>query len=82
MWILLGLKQRGFGMGRWNGFGGKVQSDDVSPKMAAIRELHEESGLIVNESEVDEVGRIWFTFEEKSEVSDLFLTYLNSLTNN
>ena len=23
--ILLGLKKRGFGMGRWNGFGGKVE---------------------------------------------------------
>ena len=23
--ILLGYKKRGFGIGRWNGFGGKVQ---------------------------------------------------------
>ena len=23
--ILLGYKKRGFGMGRWNGFGGKVE---------------------------------------------------------
>ena len=24
--ILLGLKKRGFGKGRWNGFGGKVET--------------------------------------------------------
>ena len=26
--ILLGLKKRGFGQGRWNGFGGKVQKGE------------------------------------------------------
>ena len=26
--ILLGLKKRGFGEGRWNGFGGKVQKGE------------------------------------------------------
>ena len=27
--ILLGLKKRGFGQGRWNGFGGKVQAGET-----------------------------------------------------
>ena len=27
--ILLGLKKRGFGMGRWNGFGGKVEHGET-----------------------------------------------------
>ena len=26
--ILLGMKKRGFGAGRWNGFGGKVREDE------------------------------------------------------
>lgn len=26
--VLLGMKKRGFGAGRWNGFGGKVQSGE------------------------------------------------------
>lgn len=26
--ILLGLKKRGFGKGKWNGFGGKVESGE------------------------------------------------------
>ena len=27
--ILLGLKKRGFGTGKWNGFGGKVQAGET-----------------------------------------------------
>lgn len=27
--ILLGLKKRGFGQGRWNGFGGKVEPGET-----------------------------------------------------
>lgn len=27
--ILLGMKKRGFGVGRWNGFGGKVHSNET-----------------------------------------------------
>ena len=43
--ILLGMKKRGFGAGRWNGFGGKVAAGE-SIKDAALRELHEEVGII------------------------------------
>lgn len=27
--ILLGLKKRGFGKGKWNGFGGKVEENET-----------------------------------------------------
>ena len=27
--VLLGMKKRGFGVGRWNGFGGKVDADET-----------------------------------------------------
>ena len=27
--VLLGMKKRGFGVGRWNGFGGKVHSNET-----------------------------------------------------
>ena len=27
--VLLGMKKRGFGVGRWNGFGGKVQEGET-----------------------------------------------------
>lgn len=42
--ILLGLKKRGFGAGKWNGFGGKVEKGETI-EAAALRELEEESGL-------------------------------------
>jgi len=43
--ILLGMKKRGFGAGRWNGFGGKIK-DGETIEVAALRELEEEVGLI------------------------------------
>ncbi len=46
--ILLGLKKRGFGAGRWNGFGGKL-SPGESIEEATIRETREESGVIVHD---------------------------------
>lgn len=42
--ILLGMKNRGFGSGKWNGFGGKVEVGE-SLEDGAKRELLEESGL-------------------------------------
>ncbi|XP_044836562.1 7,8-dihydro-8-oxoguanine triphosphatase isoform X1 [Mauremys mutica] len=32
--VLLGMKKRGFGAGRWNGFGGKVQVDETIEQAA------------------------------------------------
>jgi hypothetical protein len=37
--VLLGMKKRGFGAGRWNGFGGKVENDDaVDFKWVTLKE--------------------------------------------
>lgn len=62
--ILLGMKKRGFGAGRWNGFGGKIH-DGESLEEAAARELHEESGLMLISA--DKVAVVNFTFESDSE---------------
>lgn len=45
--ILLGMKKRGFGAGRWNGFGGKIEEGE-SVDEAAKRELTEECSLVAN----------------------------------
>ncbi|MDP2735053.1 MAG: 8-oxo-dGTP diphosphatase [bacterium] len=42
--VLLGMKKRGFGEGRWNGFGGKVKEGE-SIEEAMERELLEEAGI-------------------------------------
>ncbi|KAF3310873.1 hypothetical protein TWF173_009114 [Orbilia oligospora] len=46
--VLLGYKLRGFGQGKYNGYGGKVEPNETVIA-AAVRELHEESGLLVEE---------------------------------
>lgn len=43
--ILLGLKKRGFGMKKYNGFGGKVKEGETVSE-GAIRECIEEVGLL------------------------------------
>jgi 8-oxo-dGTP pyrophosphatase MutT (NUDIX family) len=38
------MKKRGFGHGKYNGFGGKVEKSETISQ-AAIREMYEESGI-------------------------------------
>lgn len=58
--ILLGMKKRGFGMGKWNGFGGKVNVNE-NPIAAAKREVIEEIGIEIKE--IIEKGFINFHYE-------------------
>ncbi|PWB38245.1 MAG: DNA mismatch repair protein MutT [Parcubacteria group bacterium] len=44
--LLLGLKKRGFGMGRYNGFGGKLEPGETIEE-SAQREIFEEAGINV-----------------------------------
>ena len=60
--VLLAMKKRGFGSGKWNGYGGKVQ-DNEDPKAAAIRELKEESTLDANEEDLQQVALVRFYFD-------------------
>ena len=41
-------KENDMHVGKWNGLGGKVEQGE-SPEACAIREIHEESGLIVRD---------------------------------
>ena len=60
--ILLGLKKRGFGKERWNGFGGHVESNETI-EVAAKREVFEEAGVAVNNME--KMGMIHFGWASK-----------------
>lgn len=59
--MLLGYKKTGFGAGRWVGLGGHIE-DGEEPAAAAIREVEEESGLIVAERDLTHVARLTFVF--------------------
>jgi len=58
--ILLGMKKRGFGVGRWNGFGGKVHEGETIEE-AAKRELAEEACVKVEK--LNKRGVLLFEFE-------------------
>lgn len=64
--VLLGMKKNGFGAGRWNGFGGKVQSGEEVGE-AARRELLEESGI--GDGVLISAGTLKFSFESAEEPS-------------
>jgi 8-oxo-dGTP diphosphatase/2-hydroxy-dATP diphosphatase len=68
--ILLGMKKRGFGAGRWNGFGGKLK-DGESIESALVRETKEECDLEIVEHE--KVGIIEFEFEKNPEILEVHI---------
>jgi mutator protein MutT len=59
--ILLAMKKRGFGKGRWNGVGGKIDQGETVPQ-AMIRETEEE--IEVTPLEYESVGYLEFKFPD------------------
>lgn len=68
--VLLGMKKRGFGAGRWNGFGGKVQ-DKESIEDGAKRELKEEAGI--EAGFLEKVGIVNFKFKGNPEILEVHI---------
>ena len=48
--VLLGLKRRGFGVGKWNGVGGKLENGETFDQ-CMIREAREEIGISIKKLE-------------------------------
>ena len=74
--ILLGLKKTGFGEGRWVGLGGHIE-DGEKPVAAAVREVEEESSLIVSPDALQHVASIEFRFPVRpswDQTADVYLT--------
>ncbi len=63
--VLLGMKKRGFGAGRWNGFGGKVEQGETIED-AVKREAQEEAGIRVDS--IEKVGILDFIFYGNPEI--------------
>ncbi|MCK4525589.1 MAG: NUDIX domain-containing protein, partial [Candidatus Andersenbacteria bacterium] len=61
--ILLGMKKRGHGEGKWNGFGGKVEEEETIEE-AAVREMKEESWVEIKE--MNKLGILKFEYQDGS----------------
>lgn len=59
--ILLAMKKRGFGQGRWNGVGGKIEPGETI-EQATARECHEEIG--VQPGKLEKVAYLTFAFPD------------------
>ena len=57
--VCLGMKRVGYGKGKWNGFGGKIEKGET-PGQAAIRELNEESGIVTQMSNLQKMAEILY----------------------
>lgn len=64
--VLLGMKKRGFGKGRWNGMGGKLKEGETI-RAAAVRELEEEIGIKASERDLKQCATLDFYFAQKPE---------------
>jgi len=59
--LLLGMKKRGFGVGKINGFSGKLNEGE-SIAEGAVRELAEEIGIVAGVENLNKVGELAFRF--------------------
>jgi 8-oxo-dGTP diphosphatase len=74
--ILLGLKKAGFGAGKWVGLGGHIEPGE-KPVAAAVREVAEESGLLVPADSLQHVASIEFRFPSRpswDQTAEVFVT--------
>src|SRR3989338_1521370 len=77
--ILLGLKKVGFGQGRWNGFGGKVEEGE-SLEESVKREVEEEAGVRL--LDVTKRGTLFFTYEHRDSTMEVHVFKATTFTGN
>ena len=73
--LLLGMKKRGFGAGRWNGFGGKMHEGETI-EQAARRETKEEAGIEVEN--LNQRGVLTFVSENNPEELEVHIFSSNN----
>jgi 8-oxo-dGTP pyrophosphatase MutT (NUDIX family) len=77
--ILLGHKQRGFGAGFYNSFGGKLEDGEELNESAA-RELQEETGIVASPDEFMRVGILHFWFADSDTAMIVHVFYMDITT--
>jgi 8-oxo-dGTP diphosphatase len=75
--VLLGLKKSGFGTGRWVGLGGHIEAGE-KPAAAAVREVAEESSLIVSPDSLELLASIEFRFPARPSWDQTAEVYVTS----
>jgi 8-oxo-dGTP diphosphatase len=68
--VLLGEKKKGLGLGKIVGPGGKLEAGET-PEQAIVREVLEESGIVVAEADLVRLGRIRYEFPHRPEWSQV-----------
>ena len=76
--VMLAMKKIGFGIGRYNGVGGKVKEGE-SVEDATVRETSEEIGVSVDVSDLVKVGEIEFRFPDKGEWNQVVHIYTTEI---
>lgn len=71
------MKKRGFGAGRWNGFGGKV-IDGETIEDAARREIREEAGI--EAGNLEKIGILNFGWSGSSEILEVHIFLANNFS--
>lgn len=75
--ICLAMKKRGFGVGRWNGVGGKVKENEETIEEATKRETMEEIGVNISTNDLKKVAELSFYFPHNSEWNQLVHVYFS-----
>jgi 8-oxo-dGTP diphosphatase len=76
--VLLGHKKTGFGVGKWVGLGGHIE-DGEKPVSAAVREVQEESSLVVPADSLHHMASIQFVFPARpswDQTAQVYVTWV------
>lgn len=69
---MLAMKKRGFGVGKWNGPGGRIEREET-PEEGAVRETWEEVGITLRS--LNRVALLFFEFINKPELDRIVAVY-------
>jgi len=73
--ILFAMKKRGFGVGRWNGVGGKVEEGETIEE-ALVREAQEEIEILIAPSDLRKVAVQEFSFKDRPDYEQICHVYM------
>lgn len=75
--ILMGIKKRGFGEGKLQLPAGKIEHE--SKEQAIIREVNEETDLLLENEDLSYIGHVTFEFVDNDEVCFMMYIFSNQV---